>query len=82
MLLYIAEIEDLENTDPEDLAECESGNWVVNKSEDSPFCTIGNKCFLTNLFMCQFICVLCIYIFTRLYICVFVCACVGEILWV
>lgn len=39
--LYLAEMDSLPETDPDVYAEFLSGNWVVNKNTNIPFCALG-----------------------------------------
>ena len=39
--LYLAEMDSLPKTDPDVYAEFLSGNWVVNKNTNIPFCALG-----------------------------------------
>ena len=39
--LYLAEMDSLPATDPDVFAEFLSGNWVVNKNSNIPFCALG-----------------------------------------
>lgn len=39
--LYLAEIQMLQETDPEKYEEFLEGNWVVNKNLRVPFCALG-----------------------------------------
>ena len=39
--LYLAEMDSLPATDPDVYAEFLSGNWVVNKNSNIPFCALG-----------------------------------------
>ena len=39
--LYLAEMEVLPKSDPEIDEEFLSGNWVVNKNQDTAFCLVG-----------------------------------------
>ena len=39
--LYLAEIQMLQETDPEKYEEFLEGNWVVNKNLCVPFCALG-----------------------------------------
>ena len=41
VLLYLAEMKALPDTDPEIYAEFQDGNWAVNKTTQVPFCVLG-----------------------------------------
>ena len=41
MPLYLAEMDSLPKTDPDVCAEFFSGNWVVDKNSNLPFCALG-----------------------------------------
>ena len=39
--IYLAEMESLNESDPEIVEEFQQGNWVVNKNSDTSFCALG-----------------------------------------
>lgn len=47
--LYLAEMASLESSDPEIYGEFITGNWVVNKNKEVPFCAVGGDTALEHL---------------------------------
>ena len=47
--LYLAEMASLESSDPKIYGEFITGNWVVNKNKEVPFCAIGGDTALEHL---------------------------------
>ena len=47
--LYLAEVASLESSDPEIYGEFTTGNWVVNKNKEVPFCAVGGDTALEHL---------------------------------
>ena len=39
--IYLAEMESLNESDPDIVEEFQQGNWVVNKNSDTSFCALG-----------------------------------------
>ena len=39
--IYLAEMESLNESDPDIVQEFQQGNWVVNKNSDTSFCALG-----------------------------------------
>ena len=47
--LYLAEMTSLESSDPDIYGEFITGNWVVNKNKEVPFCAVGGDTALEHL---------------------------------
>ena len=47
--LYLAEMASLKSSDPEIYGAFITGNWVVNKNKEVPFCAVGGDTALEHL---------------------------------